>query len=200
MRQKLTPILPQAGRGVKMFDCECYIKLQQLTDEVKRANKIKVGAKVPRLDCSAMAGYYEGLNCLTSTKGQLKFYLLQTRGLINSNDQRRAGFFLMGDHSINFSSVFMQSFDNSDQSVCYGFGEPNKNPTLKNGLSNPMLPFADDGFLFISNPGFTELEILIITNGRYLIQGYLKMLANGAYNEALKAMREQAKPIFNYWE
>lgn len=179
-----------------MFDC--YIKMQQLPNEVKRANKIKVGATVPRLDCVAMAGYYEGFNCLISTKGQLKFYLMETRGLINSNDQRRAGFFLMGDRSINFSSVFMQSFDNSDQSKCYGFGEPNKNPKLKNGELNPMLPFAGDGYLFISNPDYTAIEILIITNGRYLIQGYLKMLANGAHDEALQAMREQAKPIFNY--
>ena len=66
-----------------------------------------------------------------------------------------------------------------------------KNAKMKNGEPNPMLPFADDGFLFISTPDFTAIEILIITNGRYLIQGYLKMLANGAYNEALKAMREQ---------
>jgi len=41
---------------------------------------------------------------------------------------------------------------------------------------------------------------LIISKGRYLIQGYLKMLANGVYDEALQAMREQAKPIFNYWD
>ena len=181
-----------------MFDC--YIKIQQLPDEVKRANKIKVGASVPRLDCIGMAGFYEGLKCLLSAKGQLKFYLQETRGLINSNDQRRAGFFLMGEHSINFSSVFMQSFDNADQNKCFGFGEPNKNATMKNGDPNPMLPFTKNGYLFISNIDFTEIEILIITKGRYLIQGYLKMLANGAYEEALKAMREQAKPIYNYWE
>jgi len=181
-----------------MFDA--YIKMQQLPDEVKRANKIKVPAKVPRLDCIALAGYYEGLNCLFSSKGQLKFYLQQTRGLIHSNDQRRAGYFLMGENSINFSSVFMQSFDNADQCEYYGFGEPNKNETMKNGDPNPMLPFADDGYLFLTNPGFTEVEILIISKGRYLIQGYLKMLTNGVYDEALQAMREQAKPIFNYWD
>ncbi len=179
-----------------MFDC--YIKMQQLSNEVKRANKIKLGATVPRLDCVAMAGYYEGLNCLTSAKGQLKFYLQQTRGLIRSNDQRRAGFFLMGDQSVNFSSLFIQSFGNAYQSKCYGFGEPNKNAKKKNGDPNPMLPYADDGYLFIANPDFTEIEILIISKGRYLIQGYLKMLALGAYEEALQAMREQAKPIFNY--
>ena len=182
-----------------MFDCDCYIKLEQLPEEVKRVNNIKVGASVPRLDCTAMAGYYEGLKCLTSSKGQLKFYLQQTRGLINSNDQRRAVFFLMGEHSINFSSVFMQSFDNADQSKCFGYGEPNKNAMMKNGNLNPMLPYSEDGYLFISNPGFTVIEILIITKGRYLLQGYLKMLENGAYEEALQAMREQAKPIFNYW-
>jgi hypothetical protein len=179
-----------------MFDC--YIKLQQLSDELKRANKIKVGAMIPRLDCVAMAGYYEGLKPLISSKGQLKFYLQETRGLINSNDQRRAGYFLMGEHSINFSSIFLQKFDSVDQKNCFGYGEPNDNKTLKSGEPNPMLLFCEDGYLFITNPDFKEVEILIISKGRYLIQGYTKMLASGAFNEALQAMREQAKPIFNY--
>ncbi len=179
-----------------MFDC--YIKLQQLSDDLKRANKIKVGAKIPRLDCTAMAGYYEGLKPLISSKGQLKFYLQETRGVINSNDQRRAGYFLMGERSINFSSIFLQKFDNADQSICFGYGEPNDNKTLKSGEPNPMILFCEDGYLFITNPDFSEFEILVITKGRYLIQGYTKMLASGAFNEALQAMREQAKPIFNY--
>jgi len=179
-----------------MFDC--YIKMQQLPDEVKRANKIKVGASVPRLDCVAIAGYYEGLKPLLSSKGQLKFYLQQTRGLINSSDQRRAGYFLMGERSINFSSVFLQEYNTGDQNPCFAYGEPNSNKTLKSGEPNPMLSFSEDAYLFITNPGFTELEILIIRRGRYLIQGYLKQLANGEFNEALTAMRAQAKPIFNY--
>ncbi|MDR3706386.1 MAG: hypothetical protein P4L28_10820 [Paludibacteraceae bacterium] len=179
-----------------MFDC--YIKMQQLPDEVKRANKIKVGASVPRLDCVAMAGYYKGLEPLYSKKGQIKFYLQQTKGLINSTDQRRAGYFLMGEKSINFSSLFIQNLDTQDKGKLYGFGEPNGNKTLKSGEPNPMLSFANDAYLFITSPDFTEIEILIITNGRYLIQGYLKKLANGEYNTALQAMREQAKPIFNY--
>lgn len=179
-----------------MFDC--YIRLQQLTDDQKRANKIKVGARIPRLDCVAMAGYYEGLKPLISNKGQLKFYLQETRGLINSNDKRRAGHFLMGDHSINFSSIFLQSFDTTDQSKCFGYGEPNRNPELKKGEPNPMLGCSEDGYLFITDANFAEIEILIITKGRYLIQGYTKMLASGAFDEALQAMREQAKPIFNY--
>lgn len=179
-----------------MFDC--YIKLQQLSDDVKRANKIKVGAKVPRLDCVSMAGYYEGLKPLISSKGQLKFYLMQTRGIIASSDQRRAGYFLMGEHSINFSSIFQQTFEIADQSKCYGYGEPNGNKTLKDGQPNPMLKYSQDGYLFIYNPDYTELEILIISNGRYLIQGYLKKLASGGFDEALQAMREQAMPFFNY--
>lgn len=178
-----------------MFDC--YIKMQQLPDEVKRVNKIKVGARIPRLDCVSMAGFYDGLKPLFSSKGQLKFYLVETRGLINSNDHRRAGYFLMGECSINFSSIFLQDFETGDR--CFGYGEPNINKTLKNGESNPMLPFCEDAYLFITNPKFTEIEILIISKGRYLIQGYTKQLASGAFDEALDVMREQAKPIFNYW-
>lgn len=179
-----------------MFDC--YIKLQQLPDEVKRANKIKVGASVPRLDCVALAGYYEGLKPLFSSKEQLKFYLMETRGVIHSNDQRRAGYFLMGERSINFSSVFLQQFNTGDKNPCFAFGEPNSNKTLKNGEPNPMLPFCEDAYLFMLNATFTEIEILIIRRGRYLIQGYLKQLANGELNGALEAMRAQAKPIYNY--
>lgn len=183
-------------RALNMFDC--YLKMQQLPDEVKSANGIKPGAKIPRLDCVAMAGYYEGLEPLISSKGQLKFYLSQTRGIINSSDQRRAGYFLMGDRSINFSSIFQQKFDIGDQNKCFSYGEPNSNKTLKNGQPNPMADYCNDGYLFIHDSNFTELEILIKTDGRFLISGFLKMLANGSYDEALQAMREQAKPIFNY--
>lgn len=177
---------------------ECYIKLLQLSDDVKRANKIKVGASVVRLDCVSMAGYYEGLDPLISSKGQLKFYLMQTRGIIASSDQRRAGYFLMGEHSINFSSIFQQTFEIADKGKCYGYGEPNGKKTLKDGQPNPMLKYSDDGYLFIYNPDYTELEILIISSGRFLIQGYLKKLASGGFDEALQAMREQAKTFFTY--
>jgi len=176
-----------------MFDC--YIRLQQLPDKVKLSNKIKIG-KTPRLDCIAFAGYYKGIEPLISKKGQLKFYLMETRGIINSNDQRRANYFLMGDKSINFSSLFIQNFETNN--FLYGFGEPNRNKVLKNGQTNPMHSYSNDGYLFIIKPDFTEIEILIISNGRYLIQGYLKELANGKYNEALEMMRKQAKPIYNY--
>ena len=67
-----------------------YLKLEQLPDEVKSRNKIKLGAKVPRFDLTRLAGYYKPLESLKNKKGQIILYLNETRGIIDSPDQRRA--------------------------------------------------------------------------------------------------------------
>ena len=84
-----------------------YMKFEQLPDEVKTLHKIKTGAKIPRFDLTRLAGYYKPLESLKNKKGQIILYLNETRGIIDSPDQRRADRFLMGKDSLNFSSVFL---------------------------------------------------------------------------------------------
>ena len=175
-----------------------YLKLEQLSDEVKSRNKIKVGASVPRFDLTRLAGYYKPLESLKNKRGQIILYLNETRGIIDSPDQRRADRFLMCKNSLNFSSVYLLDSTPNDGSLI-GYGNPNRAKTYsKDKKPNPFLEVKDDGFIFLIAPDWQTIETLIIPNGYNTILGNAKALADGVYNEAFGLMRATAKTFFQY--
>lgn len=175
-----------------------YLKLEQLPDEVKSRNKIKVGAKVPRFDLTRLAGYYKPLESLKNKKGQIILYLNETRGIIDSPDQRRADRFLMGKDSLNFSSVYLLDCSTNGGGFA-GYGNPNRAKTYsKDKKPNPFLEVKNDGFLFLIAPDWRSVEVLIIPDGYNTILGNAKAMADGVYNEALQTMRAAAKTFFQY--
>jgi len=172
-----------------------YLRMEQLTDEVKKAHKIKLGAKVPRYDVVAIAGYYRSLEAIKNTKGQIIFYLNETRGVIDSPDQRRADRFLMGKNSLNFSSIFLLNNTNS----IIGYGTPNEAKTYgKDKQPNPFFDCKNDGYLFIISSDWRFIEVLVIPNGKYTILGNAQQMADGVFNEALQTMRTAATTFYNY--
>lgn len=181
---------------------EAYIRLEQLPDEVKRANKVKVGAKVPRYDVTATAGYYKPLEALTNSKGMCILYLNETRGIIDSIDTRRADRFLMGragKDSVNVSSVFVLNPDNEAEGGIVGYGNPNGFHILKSGNPNPFYGNGHDGYLFLISPDWRLIEWLVVPDGVNTIIGNAKALADGVYNEALQTMRAAATTYYDYW-
>ena len=175
-----------------------YLKLEQLPDEVKSRNKIKIGASVPRFDLTRLAGYYKPLESLKNKKGQIILYLNETRGIIDSPDQRRADRFLMGKDSLNFSSVYLLDCSTNGGGFV-GYGNPNRSKTYsKDKKPNPFLEVKNDGFLFLIAPDWRAVEVLIIPDGYNTILGNAKAMADGVYNEALATMRATAKTFFQY--
>ena len=175
-----------------------YLKLEQLPDEVKSRNKIKLGAKVPRFDLTRLAGYYKPLESLKNKKGQIILYLNETRGIIDSPDQRRADRLLMGKDSLNFSSVYLLDCSTNGGGFV-GYGNPNRSKTYsKDKKPNPFLEVKNDGFLFLIAPDWRAVEVLIIPDGYNTILGNAKAMADGVYNEALATMRATAKTFFQY--
>ena len=176
-----------------------YMKLEQLPDEVKNRHKIKVGASVPRFDLTRLAGYYKPLESLKNKKGQIILYLNETRGIIDSPDQRRADRFLMGKDSLNFSSVYLLDCSTPTNGNLIGYGNPNRAKTFgKEKKPNPFLEVKNDGFLFLIAPDWRAVEILVIPDGCNTILGNAKALADGVYNDALVTMRATAKTFFAY--
>lgn len=176
----------------------CYLLLEQLPDEVKKANKIKVGASVPRFDVTAVAGYYEPLEKFLNPKGMLFFYLQKSKGIINSPDVRRADYFLQcSKDSVNFSSIYEIGYTSTGDFVA--FGEPNNTLKLKKGIDNPFYQFKNDGYLFVIAPDYQKIECLVLPDCRYTIRGNAQQLINGNLDEALKTIRQSARPVFNYW-
>jgi hypothetical protein len=79
-----------------------------------------------------------------------------------------------------------------------GYGYPNSKTTLSNGSPNPLFRFRNDSYLFLLNPGYTEIEIVIIPDGRHLITSYYQIMIDRGLEEELRELRQRAKPFFNY--
>ncbi|MDR1348370.1 MAG: hypothetical protein LBJ63_08120 [Prevotellaceae bacterium] len=184
-----------------------YLKTEQLPKEVKTRHKIKAEAKIPRLDVTAQAGYYKPLEALKNPKGMIYFNLMGTDGLINSTDRRRSDVWLQCSAG-NFSSIY--TLDLKTENIV-GYGNPAddkffkpKRLNAKDGTikqverPNPFYEYNKDGFLFIAKPDFSELEIIIVPNGRYIIQSIGKEYADGKMDDVLTALRQAAQPIFHY--
>jgi hypothetical protein len=184
-----------------------YLKTEQLPKDVKARHGIKVDAKIPRLDVVGQAGYYPPLQDLKNREGMIFFYLIETNGLIKSSDLRRADVSLQCKAG-NFSSIFTLDLG-AENLVGYGYpaGEEFFKPKQKKGKDgtatlvprpNPFYAQCNDGFLFIAPLGYSELEIVIVPNGKFCIQSYAKKYADGQMDDVLEALRSAAQPIFPY--
>jgi hypothetical protein len=174
---------------------EGYYKLIALPEEVKAQNGIKVGAIVPRFDCTEISGNYRGLEAFTNHKGQMYFNLTHCREFIQTNSKRYAEYCLTGSKSLNFGSLYkFAGYPN------YAYSYPNKKPFIgQKREPNPLFPFGNDLYLILTNKEYSFFEILIIEGGRNLAEHYFQDLINGAFDSEIEKLRAEAKPFFNYF-
>ena len=171
-----------------------YFKLSVLNDELKAANKIR---SKDRLDCISftdmVAGNYKGLTKFVNHKGQLFFYKTQCRDFVNTDSKRLAEWSLTGN-GLNFSSIYIDDLDCPE----IGYGYPNANRLLSNGSPNPLFDFRNDGYLFLMNKDYSEIELLIIPDGRNLISSYYQKLIDNGFDNEIRQLRQQAKLFYKY--
>jgi hypothetical protein len=171
-----------------------YYKLAILPDDVKTAFKIKSKA---RLDCilyaDKTANGYKGLTNFVNGKGQLYFYKTSCRDFINTDSKRLAEWSLTGN-GLNLSSIYIDDLDFAE----IGYGYPNANRHLSNGSLNPLFEFRNDGYLFLVNKDYSEIELLIIPDGRNLISSYYHKLIDGGFDDEVRQLRQQSKTFYNY--
>ena len=170
-----------------------YYKLAILPDEVRAANKIRSKA---RLDCISfidmVAGNYKGLTNFVNYKNQLFFYKTSCRDFVNTDSNRLAEWSLTNE--LNFSSIYIDDLDFPK----IGYGYPNANRLLSNGNQNPLFEFRNDGYLFLINKDYSEIELLIIPDGRNLISSYYQKLIDGGFDDEVRKLRQQAKIFYQY--
>lgn len=170
-----------------------YYKLAILPDEVRAANKIRSKA---RLDCISfidmVAGNYKGLTNFVNYKNQLFFYKTSCRDFVNTDSKRLAEWSLTNE--LNFSSIYIDDLDFPK----IGYGYPNANRLLSNGNQNPLFEFRNDGYLFLINKDYSEIELLIIPDGRNLISSYYQKLIDGGFDDEVRKLRQQAKIFYQY--
>ena len=171
-----------------------YYKLAILHDEVKELNKIRSKS---RLDCIAFTDLlpdgYKGLTNFVNVKGQLLFYKTACRDFVNTDNKRLAEWSLTGN-GLNFSSIYIDDLDCPE----IGYGYPNPNRILSNGNPNPLFEFRNDGYLFLINKDYTEIELLIIPDGRNLISSYYQKMIDGGFDDEVRQLRQEAKIFYQY--
>ena len=165
-----------------------YYKLVILSNDLKLENGIKVGAKIPRYDCTKYTGGYQGINPLINKKGMLMLYLMDSENIINAESKRMSEFVLKGRNSLNFSSLYFE--DVSNPNLCYGY--PNGKPMLRNGSANPLFKFRQDLYLIIMKEDFTELEILVFENQKGFASDFLQCLSEGDFDSELEMIRSKS--------
>jgi hypothetical protein len=147
-------------------------------------------SKTPRYVAIVQAGYFKPLNELKNKGGEIVMYY-QRNDKCNPNSKAETRLQCKG--SVNFSSVYLQNMKIGETLI--GHGEPPQAKELKGGKQNPFYGNREDGYLFLIAPDLSTIEIIIVPNGRYLIQGVAKQLEDGQFNEALKQIRYTAKPM-----
>jgi hypothetical protein len=169
-------------------------RFSTLTDEVRTANKIRSKA---RLECISytdnVANGYKGMTNFVNHKGQLFFYKTSCKDFVNTDSKRLAEWSLTGN-GLNFSSIYIDDLDYPE----IGYGYPNANRFLNNGSINPLFEFRNDGYLFIMNSDYTEIEILIIPDGRNIISSYYQKMIDGGFDDEVRQLRLQAKIFYQY--
>ncbi len=172
-----------------------YYNLSTLPDEVRATNKIKSKA---RLDCVSftdmVVGGYKGLTNFVNSKGQLFFYKTACKQFVNTDSKRIAEWSLTSG-SLNFSSIYIDDLDCPE----IGYGYPNAKRLLKNRSENPLFQFRNDGYLFLINKEYSEIELLVIPDGRSLINSYYQKMIDGGFDDEIRELRNQAKPFYNYY-
>lgn len=168
-----------------------YFRLEKLPDEVRLANGIR---SKKRLDCVKYAGNYTGLTNFVNTKGQLFFYLSEAREIIHETNKKRLADWALTNNSQNLSSIYIEDLDYPN----LGYGYCNSNRLLSNGLPNPMFLYRNDGYLFLVNPDYSAIELLVIPDGRHLIGMHYQKLIDGGYDSEIKTLRDEARPFYSY--
>lgn len=169
-----------------------YLLFESLADGVKAKHGIRSKA---RLDCTTHANPsgYTGLIDFINAKGQMYLFKIPAREFIKANSKRLAEWAL-SNGKLNLSSIYFEDIDYPQ----YGYGYPNANRLLSNGQPNPLFPYRNDCYLFITNQDLTTVEVLVITNGRNLTGAYYQRLIDGALDSEIEQLRAQAKPFFEY--
>jgi len=174
---------------------KAYYKFIVLPDEVKMLNKIKSES---RLDCISFAdkvtGNYKGLTNFVNSKGQFFLYKTIPESFIEA-DRKRLSEWSLTSKGINLSSIYIEDLEHSE----IGYGYPNPNKVLgQRKLPNPLFEFRNDAYLFIMNKHLTEIELLVIPDGKNLIRSYYQKLLDGGLNNEIIELRNQAKLFYTY--
>lgn len=161
--------------------------------------------KTPKYVITAQAGYYPPMDELVGRDGKISMYLQVSKDSGSKKDNAPA-MKLQAKNSLNFTGLKDYFVDGGRLSgFAYGYPLAVKTYSSKQ-KPNPFYPYKDDGFLFIIHQDQTAttepekikpscIELIVLEGANVLISSYCKMLQMGGFDEALAALRKQAKQV-----
>ena len=169
-----------------------YYKLEMLSNKLKAIHKIKIGAKIPRFDCTLYSGSYQGIKPFINPKGMFKLSLMDSNLFVKTDKKRITEFVLVGGKNLNFSSLFNEDGGN----IYYGY--PNGKPFLKDGRKNPLFQFRNDLYVFIIDQDFQQIELLVLPNQKGYALELTQSFLDGDFDDEVNIIKSNTKTFFNY--
>lgn len=160
-----------------------------------RLERCKEGIKTPKYTIVAEAGYYAPMESLKGKDGHISMYLQNQR---KERDDIPA-IWLQAKSSLNFTGLKSYFVDGKISGYAYGYPLDERTYSKK-AIKNPFYEYRNDGFLFLIKDDKTgvvpaSIELIVLEDAKVLIAAYCKQLLMGGFDEALKMLREQAKPV-----
>lgn len=172
-----------------------YFRLEQLSVEVRTANKIKSDS---RLDCVAFAGGYQPVLDARNSKGMFYVTCTDTRGIVNTTDSRRADRLLSIAGKYNLGSLFLLD-ETASKGRLVAYSNPNGAKVCgKDKKPNPFAGCGKDLLLFLINKDWNSIEMLVIKGACGFALQYAKFLASGELDEQLQELRDSAGELYEY--
>ena len=109
---------------------------------------------------------------------------------------------LQAKGSLNFTGLKEYFQDGKLSGYAYGYPDPRPTYSSQN-KPNPFFDCKQDGYLFLiqadqsdpTNTIPTSIELIVLDSAKVLISAYCKQMVMGGFDEALQALREQAKKV-----
>jgi hypothetical protein len=167
-----------------------------LPDDIKRANKITVGPKIPRFDCVGInENDHHFIGPLINNKNQCNITLVPAGTMVECNTKRKADLALSNSKVINLTSLYYQDADNNHR--YYGYSNPN--PTIKKGKEpNPMLAFKNDLLLIQMDMSKEQIVICVLKDQKHFVQYLYPEFVKGKFDDAIANKLDFLKSDFNY--
>ena len=157
--------------------------------------------KTPKYTMAKAAGYYPQLDVLKGKNGRVNLYLMSKRE--GQSADAPAMSLQAVKNGLNLTGLKDYYIGGEISGIAYGY-PPQEATFSAKAKANPLYPCRNDGYLFIFDFGEKKegeaikpisFELVVIDGGKVLISAYAKMLQIGGFEEALRALREQANAL-----
>lgn len=159
--------------------------------------------KTPKYVVTAQAGYYPPMDEIVGRDGKISMFLQVSKDSGSNDDAPEMR--LQAKNSLNFTGL--KNYFVNGRLSGFAYGYPNKAKTYsKKKKPNPFFDYKEDLYLFVMHQDQTAatepekiklscIELLVLSGGKELDAMYCKMLQMGGFDEALAALRKQAKQV-----